>query len=617
MATPNLDRLVLAADGLEAAHAKLMRECPWYAKVSAGEAVGDPGEHCKAASGKGEPPRLVVKLTPRTAEASTVVKPTVPPGGPGLFHIKGRNLPPYMEHLWFHLVKEYGKHRAYQVANGIVQKWAKGIAPGCKKKDGSPCHTHADVQAAAGKNVAEWEKDRSDAHTQSSRHVRASASLPAETLETERGPYKAASSSDKETGLAHEVEEMGQNLTHAKLHALALKRKQDDASCTFNCDHAERHLDAAMLNTRNFLAHLRDHFPREGRELDQLVQVRKGMKVALARDANNVATTPHLADTVGENLAHARAHLDSYRKAKDDASRQFNHWHVMRHINVAEEHVGKLAAHVGAKYPKARKALEDLASLRGAMGLARDDGPTMSKDEAGYKPDGGKPGHRCGDCTMIHGDHCTLVKGTVDAETGVCKEFEAKKKSAQLKLSDGGGTITAPGASHDVIPAPTGGKYSQYGLHQKPSQTVSPSPPLPPEVKAPTPEEVRRLIPDVPECADVTLSNTVKKFLEAAAVKLEKNSELDALAVFRSLSAAILSAHKADLGQVLPAFYTAGVFSRIPPAEQSSAGQAVLEGVKRREQWRKLEIATQAMADRIRKRFFHGHYNGPSMMNRI
>jgi hypothetical protein len=68
-------------------HAHLMKECPWYAVICNGEAPGDPEKACKPKS---------VKLTPRTPEASTVVKPTVPPGGPGLFHIKGRNLPPYL-----------------------------------------------------------------------------------------------------------------------------------------------------------------------------------------------------------------------------------------------------------------------------------------------------------------------------------------------------------------------------------------------------------------------------------------------------------------------------------------------------------------------------------------
>lgn len=168
--------LRLAGDLLEPAalgevdkgeHDHLLRECSWYARVSDGENATDPGG-CRPATGKGGPPRLVVKLTPHTAEASTTHKPTVPPGGPGLFHHKGLQLPPYIQHLWHHLAPKYGKHRAYGMAVGIVKKWAAGINPGgWKTKSGKGKRTHADVRAAAARNVAEWERDR---HMGGSKH---------------------------------------------------------------------------------------------------------------------------------------------------------------------------------------------------------------------------------------------------------------------------------------------------------------------------------------------------------------------------------------------------------------------------------------------------------------
>ena len=85
----HLDKLLRLADTAseDEAHELLMKECPWYQAVSDGKNPGDPGANCKPAHG-------TVKLTPRTPEASTVVKPTVPPGGPGLFHVKGMHLPP-------------------------------------------------------------------------------------------------------------------------------------------------------------------------------------------------------------------------------------------------------------------------------------------------------------------------------------------------------------------------------------------------------------------------------------------------------------------------------------------------------------------------------------------
>lgn len=147
-------------------HDHLMHECSWYAQVCEGENATDP-KGCKSAgtvsTERQDPPGLVVKMTPRTAEASTVPQPTVPPGGPGLFHHKGLELPPYVQHLYKHLVGRYGKHGAYKVAVGVVKKWAAGVNPGgFKTKSGKGKRTHPDVRAAAQRNVAMWEKDRTE-----------------------------------------------------------------------------------------------------------------------------------------------------------------------------------------------------------------------------------------------------------------------------------------------------------------------------------------------------------------------------------------------------------------------------------------------------------------------
>jgi hypothetical protein len=146
-------------------------ECPWFRAVHEGGGEAGAESYCKPATGSKATPRLVVKLTPRTPEASTVPEPTVPPGGPGLFHVKGMQLPPYIQHLWHHLAPKYGKHRAYGMAVGIVKKWAAGINPGgWKTKSGKGKRTHADVRAAAARNVAMWEADKARAHAQSARH---------------------------------------------------------------------------------------------------------------------------------------------------------------------------------------------------------------------------------------------------------------------------------------------------------------------------------------------------------------------------------------------------------------------------------------------------------------
>lgn len=194
-----LDRVLLAAEGTseDEVHAHLMKQCPWYQAVSKGESSSDPAKVCEL---KHAGVKQAVKLTPRTPEASTVPEPTRPPGGPGLFHIKGRELPPYIQHLWHHLVKEYGEHKAYGVAVGIVKKWKAGINPGGRHKKGHVSHVHADVQAAAAKNIAQWEQDKADAHKQSSGHVRASAGDSGPTKTKAEAHYRESDSDTKRCG---------------------------------------------------------------------------------------------------------------------------------------------------------------------------------------------------------------------------------------------------------------------------------------------------------------------------------------------------------------------------------------------------------------------------------
>jgi hypothetical protein len=358
-----LERLLAEHEDRQA-HEHLAGECPWYRHV-AGGGRAHPDMFCRAVPDPRDDEHeggALVKFTPRTSEASTVDQPTVPPGGPGLFHVKGMHLPPYVQHLYKHLVGRYGKHEAYRVAVGVVKKWAAGVNPGGKH----PTKTHPDVRAAAARNVAEWEKDKAAAHAQS-------------------------------------------------------------------------------------------------------------------------------------------------------ASRE------------------------------AKTAAGEVVGLK----LAR---PAVA---------------------------------------------------------------TAPGARPFTLPAAPGGRYSQYGMYQNPVQSISPSPPLPPAVALPTAAEVRAVIPLVPDCSKADLSDTARKFLEQAAYKLSKGNPIEALGVMRSAQAALFAAHKADQGELLPYAYTADVFTRIPAAEQSSATAAMKQGRDKVMAWRKAEQALAALSDRIRKRYFHGIFNGPSQLARF
>lgn len=95
--------------------------------------------------------------TAETPEASTVHHPFGKPGGPGLWHT-GKELPAYIQNV-AHAFRRKGmpESEAISQAVGVVRNWAEG-------HDGHGHKVHPDVQAAAGKAIAEWEKLRAEAH---------------------------------------------------------------------------------------------------------------------------------------------------------------------------------------------------------------------------------------------------------------------------------------------------------------------------------------------------------------------------------------------------------------------------------------------------------------------
>jgi hypothetical protein len=103
----------------------------------------------------------MLDLTAETAAASTVHHPFGSPSGPGLFHVKGMQLPAYIQNVAHGLLTGGAAHdeaSAIQMAVGIIKNWASGFNAGHK--------VHPDVQAAAAKALAEWEAAKARAHAQ-------------------------------------------------------------------------------------------------------------------------------------------------------------------------------------------------------------------------------------------------------------------------------------------------------------------------------------------------------------------------------------------------------------------------------------------------------------------
>jgi HK97 family phage prohead protease len=104
-------------------------------------------------------------VTAQTATASTVHHPIGKPGGPGLFHVKGLELPAYIQNVRNAMMRNGAdESRATQMAIGIVRNWKDG-------HDGHGNKVSAEVQAAATKAIAEYEADRAKAHASRSEHM--------------------------------------------------------------------------------------------------------------------------------------------------------------------------------------------------------------------------------------------------------------------------------------------------------------------------------------------------------------------------------------------------------------------------------------------------------------
>jgi uncharacterized protein len=155
--------------------------------------VGDPQRYCQAIRDAVIPGGRMWSLADlmneiRTAEtpvASTVHHPFGSPSGPGLFHVKGLQLPAYIQNV-AHAFRRKGlsESEAIQRAVGVVKDWAAGRAPGGG-------HVHPDVQAAAAKAVAEWEAAKAAAHASGGKN----RSFQVTELEY-RAPMTAASQND-------------------------------------------------------------------------------------------------------------------------------------------------------------------------------------------------------------------------------------------------------------------------------------------------------------------------------------------------------------------------------------------------------------------------------------
>lgn len=90
----------------------------------------------------------------RRASRALAHEPLGKPGGPGLFHHKGMQLPAYIQHIANDLMQERGMPESVAIATAISQ---------CKKWAASGGNVHPDTRAKAAAAIAEWERLKAQA----------------------------------------------------------------------------------------------------------------------------------------------------------------------------------------------------------------------------------------------------------------------------------------------------------------------------------------------------------------------------------------------------------------------------------------------------------------------
>jgi hypothetical protein len=108
-----------------------------------------------AASLTPEDYRVIAELSAATAGLAVTPHPFGRPGGPGLWHVKGMELPPYVQNI-AHALLRTGRAKtesqAIAMARAATKRWLHGK------------NTRPEVRAASGASDAEWRAKQAHAH---------------------------------------------------------------------------------------------------------------------------------------------------------------------------------------------------------------------------------------------------------------------------------------------------------------------------------------------------------------------------------------------------------------------------------------------------------------------
>jgi hypothetical protein len=328
--------------------------------------------------------------------------------------------------------------------------------------------------------------------------------------------------------------------------------------------------------------------------------------------------TAHRVSNIREALSHAVERMEAARKSKDPKIREYEAAHIRNHLARSIGYGHMLADNLRRNYPSEGRELDAVVKT---LGLARALTPALKSATTAHLLETilsecthasrharflGKADPR--DQWEFNADH--VEKHLHGALEHACKlhdhmmdnyPAEARLLIELRDLADG------KEVKATVISAPGAGKPQQlaYGqLRQEPSQTVSPSPPLPPKADLPTPKELRAFAGEIKKMTDDDDHHLVaaQMHLESAADKMVTNP-VNALMSLRSAQTAIQQAWRWRVQHATPRI--AYVFSvNSPPAEQSSQRQVWAKEQARIGEMQGAASKIILFIDRVRRSYF-------------
>jgi hypothetical protein len=341
---------------------------------------------------------------------------------------------------------------------------------------------------------------------------------------------------------AHRVDDLQGSLAHATERVAILRRAKTVDERRYHSIHLDNHMSDALNQAHALAANLRANYPAEGAELEAMKQTLGLAKAVGTRE--KAVTTAHLTETVTNELVHAKRHSILMLNPDPPDVWEFGFDHVMTHVESARKHADKLAEHIRDNYP---------AEARWLKGL-----------------------------------------DTALASPAAWPSGKAYRNSFLSPQHDAPKIVSAPGA----------GTFN-YGLRQEPSQTVSPSPPLPPKVSLPTPRELVTFSVALGKMKDDDQSHHLAGavlHLESAAVKIV-NNPVSALSSLRSAQMAIQDEWRERIGRYRPRI--AYAFSEnAPPAEQSSQQQRWAQAEAAIGEMQGAAVKIAEFVDRVRRAYF-------------